>query len=62
MKPSKLDKNQVLKVVKAAAYIGVSAFLDALIAATTSSQFGVLMGPINLVLVLLKQVVTDSKA
>lgn len=58
MQPSALSKQQVLKIVKTAGYLGVSAFLDALISYTTGNQFGVLTPVINLILVSLKQLFT----
>jgi hypothetical protein len=61
MTPSKLDKAQVVKVLKTAAYIGAAAALDALIASTTGTTFGTLTPVINLALVLIKQVFTKAQ-
>lgn len=60
MKPSLLDKKQVVKVFKAALYVGASALLDYLIHETTGSQFGILTAPINIALVSLKQLFTPT--
>lgn len=51
---------QLVKVLKAALYVGVSAILDFLLSQTTGSQFGVLTPVINVVLVSLKQVFTKA--
>lgn len=55
MTPSKLDKQQTLAVVKAAAYVGVSALLDYLISKSTGTEFGTLTPIINVVLVLIRK-------
>lgn len=61
MKPSKLNKDQALKVVKAGVYVGVSAALDYLVSQTSGTQFGVLTPLINVVLVSLKQLFTPAQ-
>jgi uncharacterized membrane-anchored protein len=53
-------KEQLLKVLKVALWVAVSAFLDRLIAETTGSQFGAFTGIINVVLVALRQFVKKS--
>lgn len=60
MQLSTLNKEQALKVLKAALYVGISAALDALVAATTGSQFGVLTPLFNVVLVTVKQLFTPK--
>ena len=62
MKPSKLDANQVARVLKVALYVAISSFLGSLIAATTSQpeMFGVYTIMINTGLVFLKQLVTPT--
>lgn len=62
MKPSKLDTNQINKVVKAALYVAVSSFLGSLIVATTNQpeMFGVYTIFINTILVFLKQLMTPT--
>ena len=63
MKISKLDKAQVVKVLKTAAYVGVSAVLGYLITLTTDQPelFGVFTGLINIGLVTIKQLFTEPK-
>lgn len=61
MPPSKLSKDQVIKVLKAAAYVGASAVLDYLISQTSGTQFGTLTPIINIGLVFLKQVFTKPQ-
>lgn len=53
-------KEQILKVVKVALWVGVSAMIDYLVSVTKGTQFGQLTGIINIVLVILKQFVTKS--
>lgn len=60
MKPSKLTQDQAIKVLKAAAYVGLSAVIDFLISQTSGTQFGTLTPIINVVLVGLKQVFTKG--
>lgn len=60
MKLSTLNKEQALKVLKAAVYVGLSAVLDYLISETSGTQFGVLTAPINTGLVLIKQLFTEK--
>lgn len=59
--PSMIDKAQLLKVVKVALYVGVSAALDFLISQTTDTQFGTLTPVINIALVAIKQVFTKPE-
>lgn len=56
-------KNQVFKVLKAALYIGASAIISYLVTLTTDQPelFGQYTAVINLVLVILKQFVTEDK-
>jgi len=60
MQASKLNKAQLVSVLKAAAYVGVSAVLAQLITATTNTPdlFGPFTFLINTVLVLVKKVFT----
>lgn len=60
---SKLNKEQTLKVLKAAAYVGISAVLAYLIALLTDNpeMFGVYTPIVNVVLVTLKQVFTEPQ-
>ena len=60
MQASTLTKEQVFKVLKVALYLGISAFLDALISFVSGNQFGVLTPVLNLILVTLKQVFTTK--
>lgn len=60
MKPSAISKEQFVKIVKAAVYVGVSAILDYLISQSTDTQFGVLTPVINIVLVTVKQAFTKA--
>ena len=57
---SPIDKAQLIKIIKVAAYVGISAVLDSLISATTGTQFGVLTPVINIVLVTIKQLFTKA--
>ena len=59
MKISKLDKKQIVDVLKAAAYVGVSATLDYVISHTTDTQFGLLTPVINIALVFVKKLFTN---
>ncbi len=61
MKISAINKEQFMKIVKTALYIGVSAILDYLISVTTGSQFGIYTGFVNIALVALKQLITPTK-
>ena len=58
-----LTKNQALKIAKAALYIGASAIISYLITLTTNQpeMFGTYTGLVNLVLVFLKQFVSEDK-
>lgn len=60
MKLTKLTKDQALKIIKASAYIGVSAAIDYLISQTSDTQFGTLTPVINILLVSIKQFFTDE--
>jgi len=57
-----ITKAQALKILKTAAYVAISAVLGFLISVVTDSPelFGVFAPIINIVLVTLKQAVTDS--
>lgn len=57
-----ITKAQALKILKTAAYVAISAVLGFLISVVTDSPelFGVFAPIINIVLVTIKQVVTDS--
>ena len=61
MKATKLDKAQILKVIKAAAYVSLSAGLSYLITYTTDNPdlFGVFTVLINTGLVFLRQLLTN---
>lgn len=63
MKVSTVTKDQWLKIFKAAAYIGISAVISYLITllADQPELFGPLTPIVNIVLVTLKQVFTESK-
>lgn len=54
------NKEQALKVLKVAVWVGVSALLDYLISQSNDMQFGQLTGLINIVLVALRQFVKKS--
>lgn len=58
-----MSKDQVLKVAKAALYVGISAVLGYLIAWAQGNAelFGVYAPLVNIVLVTLKQLVTEDK-
>lgn len=60
MKPSKLDTNQIVKVLKAATYVAVSSLIGSLIVTTTSQPelFGVYTVFVNAMLVFVKQLFT----
>lgn len=64
MKLSKLTDNQAVKIVKAAVYLGISAAISHLISriANDPDLFGQLTPPVNLILVVLKQLFTEEKA
>ena len=57
---SPITKDQLLKIAKAAAYVGVSALISGLIAAIAANPllFGVLTPVINVLLVTVKQAFT----
>ncbi len=57
-----ITKAQALKILKTAAYVAISAVLGFLISVVTDQPelFGVFAPIINIVLVTLKQAVTDS--
>jgi len=59
-----MDKAQALKVLKAAAYVAVSAVLGFLIAFVTDNpeMFGIYAPIVNVVLVTLKQIFTTPEA
>lgn len=63
MQASKITKDQALKIVKTAAYIGLSAIISYLITliANQPELFGPLTPIINIVLVTLKQVFTQPQ-
>lgn len=61
MKVSKINKDQFLKIAKATLYVSLSAALDFLISQTAGTEFGVLTPIINIGLVSLKQLFTESK-
>lgn len=63
MKLSPITKNQLQKILKAAAYLAISSIISGLIALTTDNPqaFGVLTPFINLILVIAKQAFTESK-
>lgn len=60
---SKITKEQFAKIVKVAVYAGLSAGISALIALIASNPvlFGVLTPVVNILLVTLKQAVTEGK-
>jgi len=58
---TKLNLDQAKKVLKAALYVGVSAVLDYLISQTTGTQFGTLTPVINVALVFVKQLFTETE-
>lgn len=62
MKPSKLDANQILKVVKAGAYVAVSALVGSLLSAITDNPelFGAFTVFVNIILVFIKQLFTPT--
>ena len=57
---SPITKDQALKILKAATYVGVSALISAIIAAIAANPvlFGVLTPVINVLLVTVKQAFT----
>lgn len=63
MKLSKINKEQIVKILKAAVYVSVSAGLAKLITATVDQPdlFGVLTPIVNVTLVTLKQAFTPEK-
>lgn len=61
MTPTKLDKQQTLAVLKAAAYVGLSAIIDYLISRTAGTEFGTLTPVINVALVFLKKLFTNPR-
>lgn len=62
MSVSKLDTTQQVKVIKAAAYVGVSALIAYVISAITNNPhlFGALTPLVNVGLVALKQLFTPT--
>lgn len=58
MSLSPISKDQLVKIAKAAVYVGLSAVLDFLISQSTDTQFGVLTPVINVALVTVKQAFT----
>ena len=62
MKLSPITKAQLLKILKAGAYAGVSAIIAGLIAAIAANPllFGVLTPVINVLLVVVKQAFTQD--
>ena len=63
MKPSKLNKDQVMKVAKAAFYVAASAAISALLTELTNNpdMFGVYTVLVNAGLVFLKQLFTPTE-
>lgn len=63
VKPSKLDKDQALNVLKVALWVGASAAISYVITFVTDNPdlFGPLTPIINVVLVTLKNVFTPTK-
>lgn len=62
MQVSKITKQQAIKIVKTALYIGVSAIISYLITLTTEQPelFGPLTAIVNIVLVTVKQFFTEG--
>lgn len=58
MSLSPISRGQLVKIAKAAVYVGLSAVLDFLISQSTDTQFGVLTPVINVALVTVKQAFT----
>jgi len=58
MSLSPISRGQLVKIAKAAVYVGLSAVLDFLISQSTDTQFGVLTPVINVALVTIKQAFT----
>lgn len=60
---SKITKEQGKKIVKVAVYAGLSAGISALVALIASNPvlFGVLTPVVNILLVTLKQAITEEK-
>ena len=58
MSLSPISRGQLVKIAKAAVYVGLSAALDFLISQSTDTQFGVLTPVINVALVTVKQAFT----
>ena len=58
-----ITKNQALKIVKTALYVGISALLGYLITYVqgNTAEFGIYGGIINIILVTLKQVFTEDQ-
>lgn len=61
MSISPITREQSLKILKAAVYVGLSATLDYLISVTAGTQFGVLTPVINVALVTVKQLLTEGR-
>lgn len=64
MKPTKLSEDQVFAVLKAAAYVGISAVLSYVLGIITETPdlLGVYTPIINVILVILKKIFTESEA
>lgn len=64
MKLSPISKDQVLKIAKAALYVGASAIISYLISlmANDPQAFGYLTPVVNVLLVTVKQAFTDEQA
>lgn len=60
MKLSPINKEQGIKVLKAAVYVSLSALIDYLISETQGTQFGTLTPLINVILVTTKQAFTKG--
>lgn len=61
MKPSHINVEQGKKILKAGLYVSLSALIDYFISQTQGTQFGTLTPLINVILVSIKQVFTQSK-
>ena len=61
MSLSPISRGQLVKIAKAAVYVGLSAVLDFLISQSTDTQFGVLTPVINVALVTVKQAFTTPE-
>lgn len=63
IKASKLDWNQVFKIIKAGAYVSLSAAISYFITVTSNNPelFGAFTIIINVILVTIKQIFTETK-